>query len=236
MHGARLAGVFVALAALALALTVVSVAADEPCVPSLVESQRFGFVGTQENWAQRFDIDQLGAGWFVDFWPYTDPPPGLDRALVISTYPGYTIDPVGLGALVESNPGILWLIGSEPDCIWQDNVLPEEYARIYHDLYHFIKARDLSSQIAAGGIVQPTPLRLEYLDRVLAAYQSRYGQALPLDAWHIHNGILNEERAGWGADIPPGIDATQGVIRAVEDNDNMDIFRSQIWDFRRWMA
>ena len=236
MHRSRLAGVFVALAVLALALTVVSVAADEPCVPSLVESQRFGFVGTQDNWPQRFDVDQLGAGWFVDFWPYTDPPPGLDRALVISTYPGYMIDPVGLGALVESNPGILWLIGSEPDCIWQDNVLPEEYARIYHDLYHFIKVRDRSSQIAAGGIVQPTPLRLEYLDRALAAYQARYGQALPLDAWHIHNGILNEVRGGWGADIPPGIDAMQGVIRAVEDNDNMDIFRSQIWDFRQWMA
>jgi virginiamycin B lyase len=233
---ARIAGLAAGLAlVMALVLTVVVVAAGEPCRPSLVDGQRYGFVATSAGWSQSFDVGQLGAGWYVDFYPYSPPPSGLDRALVISTYPGYTVDPVALGALVDGNPGILWLIGSEPDCIWQDNVLPEEYARIYHDLYHFIKSRDRSSQVAAGGIVQPTPLRLEYLDRVLAAYQVRYGHPLPVDLWHIHNAILTEEPTV-GAGIPPGFDVPHGVIRSHYENDNMDDFRSQIWDFRQWMA
>jgi streptogramin lyase len=236
VHLSRLAGAFVALAVFILALAVASIAAAEPCPPTLVERQRYGFVGTQDNWSQTFDFDQLGAGWYVDSWPYSEPPDGMDRALVIGTYPSYTIDPSALGSLVDSHPGVLWLVGSEPDCIWQDNVLPEEYARIYHDLYYFIKNRDRTSQVAAGGIVQPTPLRLEYLDRVLAAYRARYGHAMPVDVWHIHNAILNEVRGGWGADIPPGSEATQGAIRSVDENDNMDIFRGQIWAFRQWMA
>ena len=159
----------------------------------------------------------------------------MDQTVVIRTPSGYTLNPVALGALVDANPGATWLIGSEPDCIWQDDVLPEEYARIYHDLYAFIKSRDRMSQVAAGGIVQPTPLRLQYLDLVLAAYQARYGRSLPVDLWHIHNAILNEERGGWGADIPPGIEANQGVLRSVDDNDSMPIFRSQVRAFRQWM-
>ncbi len=87
---------------------------------------------------------------------------------MIRIFEGYQVNPDRLGPVVEANPGVIWLIGNEPDCIWQDNVRPEEYARIYHDLYAFIKSRDASSQVAAGGIVQPTPLRLEYLNRVSA--------------------------------------------------------------------
>ena len=235
MHLSRLAGVFVAVAVFILALTIASVVADAPCPPTLVERQRFGFVGTQDNWSQTFDVDQIGAGWYVDFWPYTEPPDGMDRALVIGAYLGLVADPAMLAELVDSNPGVLWLIGSEPDSPFQDNLLPEEYARMYHDAYYLIKRRDRDSQVAAGGIIQATPLRLEYLDRVLDAYQARYGQAMPVDLWHIHNAILPEV-GNWGAHIPPGIDATHGVSRDAEDNDNMDIFRSQIWDFRQWMA
>jgi streptogramin lyase len=210
--------------------------AQDACQPDLVERQRYGFVAVSGNWAGTFAIGQLNAGWCVDFRPWETPPPGMDRALVLRTYPGYQLNPASLGPLIDDNPGAIWLVGNEPDCIWQDNVLPEEYARIYHDLYLLIKNRDRTSQVAVGGIVQPTPLRLEYLDRVLAAYQARYGHALPADLWHIHNAILNEERGGWGADIPPGSDAQQGVLRAIDDNDNMAIFQDQIWAFRHWMA
>ena len=229
-----------------LALAVLSAGlpalADQPCRSPLHERQRFGFVATAASWPQRFDIAQLRAGWYVDFQPSVVAPGGMDRALVIRTYTGYDVNPTVLGPRVEDNPGALWLVGNEPDCVWQDNVLPEEYARIYHDLYHFIKSRDQSSQIAAGGIVQPTPLRLEYLDRVLAAYHVRYGHAMPVDLWHIHNAILNEVSCEydphncWGAGVPPGIGAPFGTIRSVQDNDDIGIFAEQVWAFRRWMA
>jgi hypothetical protein len=210
--------------ALCLLLAGLSSAAELSCRPPLVQRQRYGFVATLPNWSQQLDVAQLRAGWSVDFAQTDSAPEGMDRALVIRTPAGYAIEPDRLGPLVDVHPGAMWLIGNEPDCIWQDNILPEEYARIYHDLYTFIKRRDQTSQVAAGGIVQPTPLRLEYLNQVLAAYQAEYHQPLPLDLWHIHNAILNEERGGWGADIPPGIDATVGAIRTIDDNDNMDIF------------
>jgi streptogramin lyase len=212
------------------------VEAQEPCRPNLEEWQRYGFVALRADWATAFAVDTLNAGWYVNPVQPTPHHPGMDQSVVIRTPSGYTLDPATLGPLVDANPGATWIIGSEPDCIWQDDVLPEGYARIYHDLYHFVKNRDQTSQVAAGGIVQPTPLRLAYLDRVLAEYQARYGQPLPVDLWHIHNAILNEERGGWGADIPPGIAANQGVIRSIDDNDSMVIFQEQVWAFRQWMA
>jgi hypothetical protein len=140
-----------------------------------------------------------------------------------------------LGSIVDNNPGSLWLIGNEPDCIWQDNSLPSEYAAVYHELYGFIKSRDPSAQVAIGGIVQPTPLRLEYLDMVWDAYQSLYGEMMPVDVWNIHNMILREEKGSWGCEIPPGIDADQGMLYDVQDNDDIEIFQQQIVAFRQWM-
>ncbi len=95
-------------------------------------------------------------------------------------------------AAVLANPGATWLIGNEPDSPVQDNLLPELYARAYHHLYTLIKSYDATARIGAGGIVQPTPLRFQYLDRVLAAYRAYYHQTLPADLWNIHSYILRE--------------------------------------------
>jgi hypothetical protein len=241
----RWAGFLVAAAILALLGAGISSAAGPACPVPLVQRQRYGFVATSADWPQYFDYTALKAGWVVASanQSYSTPPEGIDRASVIHVYDGYQVDPAQLGPLVAGNPGVTWLVGNEPDCINdQDNVQPEEYARIYHDLYTFIKGRDRTSQVAAGGIVQPTPLRLQYLDLILAAYQARYGQAMPMDVWNIHNAILNEVSCDydpgncWGAEIPPGIVAPFGEIRTIDDNDNMTIFRNQIWAFRQWMA
>jgi streptogramin lyase len=241
----RPVGLAVTVAALVL-LFVCATAADDPtCRPPLVHRQRYGFVATESGWLQAFDFAHLKAGWCVDFARSSQGtiPEGMDRAFVIRTHTGYTIDPARLGPLVDNNPGVMWLIGNEPDCIYQDDVWPEEYARIYHDLYTFIKNRDLTAQVSPGGIVQPTPLRLEYLDRVLAEYQAQYGGLMPVDMWNIHNAILNEVSCDydpsncWGAGIPPGIDAQVGEIRDFyTDNDSIALFEAQIWAMRQWMA
>ncbi len=205
---------------------------------ALTERQRYGFVAASGGWSDRFDVAQLRAGWFVDATLPTcaRAPEGMERALLIYVHAGYTVNPDWLGPFVDNHPRSIWLIGNEPDCIWQDNVLPEEYARIYHDLYTFIKGRDPTSVVSPGGVVQPTPLRLEWLDRVLAQYLLDYEQAMPVDVWNIHNAILHERAGEGGAGIPPGIPATQGVTRGPQDNDNMAIFEAQIWAFRQWMA
>jgi hypothetical protein len=67
-------------------------------------------------------------------------------------------------------------------------------------------------------------------------YRERYGQAMPIDVWNVHNFILPEERGSWGADIPPGIEATRGLTYTIQDHDNLNTFKQQLIDFRRWMA
>ncbi len=218
-----------------------ALAAGAACRPALFERQRYGFVATQGSWPQTFDVARLHAGWAADH-ALGAPPSGMDRALVLRTPYGYQVDPALLGPIVDANPGATWLISNEPDSIWQDDLPPAEYARIYHDAYVFLKASDASARVAAGGIVQPTPLRLQYLDLVLDAYRARYGRALPADLWHIHNAILNEVSCSydpancWGAQIPTGVDADFGVLRDIDDNDNLDMFKAQIWAFRQWLA
>jgi hypothetical protein len=207
--------------------------------PCLSPSERFGTgANLQEGAIEDYDVSQLRAGWYLDWGTRLDPPhpAGMEYVQMVRISEGtYPPGLAALGDIVDNNPGSLWLIGNEPDCIWQDNSLPSEYAAAYHELYNFIKGRDPSAQVAIGGIVQPTPLRLEYLDLVLDAYQSLYGEMIPVDVWNIHNMILREERGSWGCDIPPGIEASQGMLYDVQDNDDIGIFQQQIVAFRQWM-
>jgi len=138
--------------------------------------------------------------------------------------------------IARSVPGSLWLVGNEPDrATWQDDATPVQYAAAYHQAYRAIKQADPTALVAIAGVIQPTPLRLHYLDSVLAAYQQLYGEAMPVDVWNVHNFILREERGSWGAEIPPGLSEDQGALYDVDDNDNLEIFKSQILAFRRWM-
>ena len=212
---------------------------------SLVDRQRYGFVATSATWRQVFDVAQLDAGWYVDANPpaCAPSPEGMDRALLIRVRDWMTSPRLSwLESMVDNHPGSLWLVGNEPDCIWQDNLLPEDYAHVYHDIYTAIMGRDATALVSPGGIVQPTPLRLQWLDRVLAEYETTYGVQMPVDVWNIHNAILRElsylcdPANAWGADIPPGFTECQGVWREMEDNDRIDIFKQQIWTFREWMA
>ncbi|MCX7840656.1 MAG: hypothetical protein N2559_14570, partial [Anaerolineae bacterium] len=130
----------------------------------------------------------------------------------------------------------LWLIGNEPDVKWQDNVEPVTYARLYHRAYRAIKEADPTAQVAIGGVTQPSPLRLRYLDAVLAAYRAQNQREMPIDVWNVHNFILREERGSWGVDIPPGFADATGVLYEVDDSGNLDAFRRQIVAFREWMA
>lgn len=139
-------------------------------------------------------------------------------------------------AVLSERPGSYWLIGNEPDVRWQDNVSPERYAELYHDIYAFIKDRDPSARVAAGGIALPTPLRLRYLDRVLAHYESTYGEPLPTDLWHIHTFTLREEQDSWGIGIPPGMAESAGELYEIEDHGDIELLKQHVNAFREWMA
>jgi len=135
-----------------------------------------------------------------------------------------------------SYPGSVWIVGNEPDVIWQDNVLPEEYAHLYHDAYVTLKGADPTASVAVGAISEATPLRLAYLDRVLAEYKTSFGSPLPADWWTIHNYILREQRNSWGVEIPPGFSEDKGMLWEVSDHGRLDLFKDLIIRFRKWMA
>jgi hypothetical protein len=211
---------------------------------------RFGVGGN----TSAFSVTALNIGWSMDWGTQLNPPHpnGAEYIQVVTIKPatgGYVFNPPTstLYAILDQNPGATWLIGNEPDSPWQDNLWPETYAQAYHQLYYLIKQRDSSARVGAGNIVQPTPLRMQYLDRVLKAYQQNYAESLPADLWSIHSYILREIDPAdpeavphgplevWGANIPPGITATRGMLYTYSQQYDLTIFRQRLLDFRTWM-
>ncbi|RLT41495.1 MAG: hypothetical protein DWI57_06895 [Chloroflexi bacterium] len=171
--------------------------------------------------------------WNRDVCPYAEPH-------------SYQVKPAltDIAAIVQSNPSSLWLIGNEMDRRdWhlggQDEMLPELYATAYHDIHAAIKAADPTAQVAIGGLIQATPLRLAWLERMWNAYEQQYGEEMPVDVWNIHNFILREEFQRYGADIPPGFaadDARAVIYESDWTHIDLALFDQQIRAFRAWMA
>jgi hypothetical protein len=200
-------------------------------------------------------VEPLHMGWFLDWGARLTPPHpnGAEFVQVVkftTGFGGYTVEPPTstLLSIIAANPGATWLLGNEPDSPLGKNsaLLPATYARAYHDLYSFIKSADPTAKISAGGIVQPTPLRFEYLNQILTAYSQQYHQSLPADLWNVHSYILREidptdplvENNGyevWGAYIPPGLTEKHGELYNYSDMYNLSIFRQRLIDFRSWM-
>jgi len=201
---------------------------------------RFGVGGGVNGFA----VADLNVGVYMDWSARTAPlrPNGANYIQMVQIkadlIAGYRFSPTTdtLYLIMDQNPGAVWLIGNEPDSPWQDDLLPETYARAYHHLYDLIKQHDPSVTIGAGSIVQPTPLRMQYLDQVLDAYRNLYGESLPADLWSIHSYILSETTNCFsGACIPPGITATQGILYKRYDMFSTAIFQQRLIDFRTWM-
>ncbi len=204
-----------------------------------------GYIGS-------FDTAALRMGWYVNYTASATPinPNGAEYVPIIRLSQvgenGYDYSPNGsaLQSAIANNLGAAWIIGNEPDRPGssQDNIEPHVYAYVYHELYNLIKTADPTARIFAGAIVQPTSVRLQYLDMILDAYQNTYSEPMPVDGWSIHNFILNEVSCDydptncWGAEVPPGVNEPYGEIVAIDDNDNVTLFIERIVRFRQWMA
>lgn len=182
-------------------------------------------------------------------------PQAHDRMICPYKQPhSYTYSPnaATIQRAARNNPGSTWLIGNEIDRKdWsgggrQDEILPALYAEAYHELYNLIKGTDPSAMIAIAGMVQSTPLRLQYLTQIWNTYQAKYGTEMPVDIWNSHIFILPEKLGAWGAGIPVGIDETEGAyLFTVDENGHpippmpehldMRLFSEQVRAFRQWM-
>jgi len=221
-------------------------------------------------------VDDLRAGWFVFFGGISDSATnGAEIAPVIDVrqkkdaqgnyLDDFEINPpltaAGLGALVDYNPGVLWLAGNEVDrgpnpgnhSVGQGDTFPQVYARAYYSVYHFIKDRDPTAQVAISGLVEVTPGRLEYLEIVWQTYLELYGVPIPVDVWNMHLYILPELLPGGQpngiASVALGTNPALGIresnndpaqcskpdVYCIAEHDDMEIFDQQVRAMRRWM-
>jgi len=165
-------------------------------------------------------VSTLNAGWYVNFGATTgeaqansaafapvirihqnrDPEPNGVRLATYTFTPPLVHETGGynLGSLIAANPGNFWIVGNEVDVDnpTQDNIMPEIYARAYHDAYHFIKRIDPTAKVAIAGLSMMTPGRLQYLTIVWDTYRALYGVDMPVDIWNMHLYILEEKNIG----------------------------------------
>ena len=209
---------------------------------------RFGFDSEKGDPLTNYDVALLNAGWYSDWGADANPahPDRLTYVQLIRFKAGSDPhDPAQVSVspnrdtiaqIAASNPGSLWLINNEPDSVYQGNpIYPDVYAHVYHELFHYIKALDPAALIANGGIVQPTPCRMAYLDIVWDTYYQTYSETMPVDVWNIHAFTLREVYGSWGAGTPPGVDPSCGIDYRIRDADDMEIFRENLIAFRQWM-
>lgn len=227
-------------------------------------------------------IDELGAGWHLNFGINIDPTPNgsqftpvirvtqdkLDDGTYLDTF---TITPSILTANPNSpnsllywlrrRPGTTWIVGNEVDrgpnpggtVSGQGDTYPAVYARAYHDVYQYIKQYDPTATVAISALVQVTPGRLQYLDKVWDSYLTTYGTSIPVDVWNMHLYILPELDAAGNpngiANIALDTDPALGrresggntalcaldEVYCFAEHDDMGVFAQQIVDMRIWM-
>ena len=226
--------------------------------------------------AQTDWLARLGAGWYLDFSARAPKPlPGVEFVPVLRVHQkkngctylnDYSVTPPltdsGLGALIASQPGALWLVGNEPDrgpnpedCSGQgqDDTYPEIYAQAYHDTYQFIKSRDATARVAIAGLVEATPGRLQYLEKVWQTYQQRYQTTIPVDVWNMHLYILPEAQPDGTpngvANVALGTDPALAIRESGDkkercaepgvycwaEHDDLTVFAQQVVAMRTWM-
>jgi hypothetical protein len=242
-------GLFTTLALLLLTLCSALPAAS---FSPLTRQERFGVAFTELVWQgearvgqdlQDYHVAPLGIGWYSDWQMRAIPPQPADAVLEYAQLLEVRDDvwPPNWGEvqnIVAYNPGALWIIGNEPECPNQGNLTPAEYAARYREAYVRIKGWDYSAQVAIGGVVEVTPLRLRWIEAVMDAYQTAFGSPIHVDVWNIHIQILSEGPGNAGAGEPVGIDWVLGepVEYSYTDCANVEVFKQMVTDFREWMA
>lgn len=208
-----------------------------------------------------YDLSTLGVGGYLD-WGLSrnrEVPDNIHYFNVLNVSDSaYAAQPASLPNRLAKTPGAFWIIGNEPDSEvrYQDHISAESYAARYYELASIIRQHDSTARIGFGPIIQPTQIRITYLQKVLDRLVKLAGsrsKALGLiDVYTIHAFILNEEQiynssgqaVSWGAGLPIGYDSSWGAPEIIRINGeanetwkthSIDIFKQRIIRFREWM-
>ena len=207
--------------------------------PNLIKNLR---VGAYLDWGTYKKYNLPGGVEFIHVVPVGE---NTDFAGTLTNIPG----------AVRANPGDYWIIGNEPDTTYndqggnqQDNLLAEMYAERFYQVATLIRQTDSMAKIGFGSLVQPTPIRLRYLDKAWFYLKVRAGSqqkaSALIDIWTTHNFILNEQPCSidpnncWGTGVPPGFEndnADRIVITNIATTYSNSIFEQRIRSLRAWM-
>jgi len=199
-----------------LSLNIDPIIADEPLQTMELEPyyepiERFGITAPYEYSVEDLELFNI---WTVLDWKTDNTvflPDTIDYIHVLKVSDSlFTSTYNNIPSLVAENPGEVWIIGNEPDrfCL-QDSVNPEIYADRYFQMATLIRSLDSNAKLGFGTVVQPTPIRIRYLERAIDKLIELSGgnrdEAMALiDIWSIHAFILNEHPFNWGAGVPVG--------------------------------
>lgn len=197
--------------------------------------------------AEGYNLDQLRVGGFLN-WKYWRPA-FLPQKIVFSHVLRlrddlYASTLIYVENYVPTRPGSYWIVGNEPDAVYedQDELLPEVYAERYFAVASRIRQLDPTARLGFGAIIQPTPIRLRYLDRawnrLVALAGSQQAASDLIDYWTIHSFILNEKKGEWGAGIPSGFESSYAdavPITNFADTYSVALFQNRVRNFRAWM-
>ena len=158
---------------------------------------------------------------------------------------------------LKAYPGAVWLIGNEPDAEVkvQDNITAKSYADRFYAMATLIRSKDSTAKIGFATILQPTPVRIQYLNRVIARLTElengdRAAVLGLFDIYSIHAFSLPEDPlydsqgnllGTWGAGVPLGYDPNDPTWppyyhwRDNGDVIDINIFSSRVTAFRQWM-
>lgn len=171
-----------------------------------ITNQRLGIgLATQgNNRLEQFDYPRLHIAWYFDWsngavqgpighiqyvpliggWGFNNIPSQQTIRNWINNRPGRYPD------------GTLWTIGNEIG--FDDSRTPQQYAVDYHTAYVNLKAVNPTFRVCNGAVFPIDTLHYDkwksarvidgrdYMTQVREAYQSLYGEEMPIDAWMIH--------------------------------------------------
>jgi hypothetical protein len=158
-------------------------------------------------WPTSQALDQLGSVWYYIY--SFEGPVYSGHHRVLMALPHY--DEARLAAAMRQNPGAWWLVGNEPNDPYQDNLSPEAYAAFYHRFERLARRVDPTARLMPAGIANAD---WQWAEAFRAAYRRAYGRHPRVDAWNVHNYILE-----------PDLDQL-----------DQDAFRARLIAFREWMA
>jgi hypothetical protein len=202
-----------------------------------------------------YDMTLLGVDSYINWSiePDFNEPNNYQHVKVIRTWGNdeqFEITKTNLPSKLHLYPGTIWIIGNEPDTTYdkQDNLTAEIYAKRFLELSSIIRNNDPSAFIGFAPIVQPSPVRIFYLELVLEKMEKLLeGTGLSIsstfDIWTIHAFLLDEiPGSGWGTGLPPGItldmlDENHQPMNLdlFTDTHSISLFENLIINFRGWV-